>query len=232
MRAHETAASGVYGVVRRLRKLCAVLREGPYDFRTITEKMPGNYDDGPSGQRRFRRDVPNLRALGYTVDRVGRPARWYVSAGPSFVSDEDVQAMIHVRDAFAGGHPQAPAVQRWLQKLTSQISGAQAKLWQRRPALRVPLEPAIDYSDCTALIEWLEEAIGKQQQIRFLYRSPTSPTPVLHRKLDPYQIDYTLSIGVNTSCPAAPKCKESGRIYLPPAKAPCTRTRVAILRTP
>ncbi len=191
MPTQETAAPAAYGVIRRLLRLRDVLRAGPYDFRTISEKMPGDYDDGQSGGRRFRRDVNNLRVLGYSVERVGRPARWYVSAGPAFVTDEDVKAMVHVRDAFAEGHPQAPAVQSWLEKLTSQLSEAQTRWWQRQPALRVPLKPVIDYTNCAALIEELETAITRKQQIRFFYRLPTSSTPVLHRRLDPYEIEYT-----------------------------------------
>ncbi len=180
-----------YGVVIRLMQLRDLLRTGPRDFRAVAEELPGTYDDGEAGKRRFRRDVHNLGALGYAVERTGRPARWLISGGPSFVSDEDVEAMAHVRDAFATGHPQAPAVQRWLQKLSGQLSDGQAKRWRRRPALRVPLRPAIDYTASSSLIEWLETAIDKQQQIAFLYRAPTSATLVPHRRLDPYEIEYT-----------------------------------------
>src|SRR3712207_4005821 len=74
MATDETPASA-YGVVQRLMQLRDLLHAGPSDARTIAEKMPGVYD-GPSGTRRLRRDLQNLKALGYRVEREGRPVRW------------------------------------------------------------------------------------------------------------------------------------------------------------
>jgi predicted DNA-binding transcriptional regulator YafY len=75
--------------------------------------------------------------------------------------------------------------------LTGHLSDSQRALWQRQPALRAPLDPAIDYRDCAELIRWLEAAINQRRQITFLYRARGQSEPIWHERLDPYEIEYT-----------------------------------------
>lgn len=181
----------VYAVVRRLLQLRDWLRTGPHDFPAIIAYMPGDYTDDENGKRQFRRDLRNLEALGYTINRHQRPLRWSLSAGAHLLSDDDVQALVHIREAFSENHPLAPTIADLLGRLTGQLSAQQQTLWQRRPALRAPLNPAIDYTDCAELIRTLERAISQRQQIALLYRARGKSEPLLHERLDPYEIEYT-----------------------------------------
>lgn len=189
-KADQPAVSEGYGVIQRLMELRNLLLGDPQSLQDIVSHFPGTYLE-ESGKRRLRRDLQNLGVLGYTLQRSGRPVRWQITAGPCLLADEDVDALVHVRDAFAEGHPHALAVQRCLDKLTTNLSPEQSKRWRRRPALRVPLKPAIDYDHCAWLIQWLEAAIGKRQQIAFWYRPTTRDTQVWHAHLDPYEIEFT-----------------------------------------
>jgi predicted DNA-binding transcriptional regulator YafY len=181
----------VYAVVRRLLGLRDRLRTGPCDFPALVAHMPGDYTDDENGKRQFRRDLRNLEALGYIIQRHQRPLRWSLSRSAHLLSDDDVQALVHIREAFSENHPLAPAIANVLERLTGQLSAQQQALWQRRPVLRVPLNPAIDYSDCAELIRTLERAISQRQQIAFLYRARGKSEPLLHERLDPYEIEYT-----------------------------------------
>jgi predicted DNA-binding transcriptional regulator YafY len=92
---------------------------------------------------------------------------------------------------FVDTHPLAPIIQRLLTGLTNQLPVQQQARWRRRPALRVSLAPAIDYSAHSELLRWLDTAITDRSQIRFQYRPRGSHTPVLHERLDPYDLEYT-----------------------------------------
>jgi len=186
---HEEA--DVYAVVRRLLGLRDWLRIGPQDFLALVAHMPVDYSNDQSGKRQFRRDLRNLEALGYTIKRHERPLRWSLNTGAHVLSDEDVQVLVHIREAFTDNHPLAPLIAGFLERLTGQLSEQQQVLWQRRPALRAPLNPAIDYSDCTDLIRMLERTISQRRQIAFLYRARGRSEPMLHERLDPYEIEYT-----------------------------------------
>src|SRR5689334_2003949 len=98
----------VYAVVRRLLGLRDWLRTGPQDFPTIVSHMPGDYVDDENGKRQFRRDLRNLQALGYTIKRHQRPLRWSLSTSAHLLADEDVQTLVHIREAFGENHPLAP----------------------------------------------------------------------------------------------------------------------------
>ncbi len=106
-------------------------------------------------------------------------------------ADEDVQTLAYIRDVFADKHPFAASVAKLLARMTDQLSDEQRAIWQRRPALRAPLNPAIDYSPCDDLIRWLEAAILQGQQIAFLYHARGMEQIILHERLDPYEIEYT-----------------------------------------
>lgn len=186
-----TEEQDVYAVVRRLLGLRDWLRAEPRDYASIVARMPADYADDDNGKRQFRRDLKNLEGLGYSVKRHQRPLRWSLDSNLHLLSDEDVQALVHIREAFSEKHPLAPSIAQLLEQLTGQLSDQQRLLWQRQPVLRAPLNPAIDYSDCADLIRMLEHAITQRRQISFLYSARDRSEPILHERLDPYEIEYT-----------------------------------------
>lgn len=183
--------SDVYAVVRRLLELRDWLRIEPQKFSAIVGHMPGYYTNDQSGKRQFRRDLRNLEALGYNITRHQRPLGWSLHASAHILSDEDVPVLVHIREAFTDNHPLAPLIASFLERLTGQLSEHQRTIWQRHPALRAPLNPAIDYRDCMDLIRMLERAISQHRQIAFLYCARGRSEPMLHERLDPYEIEYT-----------------------------------------
>lgn len=186
-----TDEQDVYAVVRRLLELRDWLRAGPYDYASIVAHMPADYADDNNGKRQLRRDLKNLEALGYTIKRHQRPLRWSLDSNTHLLSDEDVQVLIHIREAFSEKHPLAPSIAQLLKQLTNQLSDQQRLVWQRQPTLRAPLNPAIDYHDCADLIRFLESAISQRRQITFLYRARGQSGSMRHERLDPYEIEYT-----------------------------------------
>src|SRR5437867_311612 len=95
----------VYAVIRRLLRLRDRLRAEPQDFPAIVAHMPGDYTDDENGKRQFRRDLRNLEALGYAVKRHQRPLRWSLNTSAHLLLDEDVQVLVHIREAFTENHP-------------------------------------------------------------------------------------------------------------------------------
>jgi predicted DNA-binding transcriptional regulator YafY len=185
------ASADVYAVVARLIRLRDLLREGPQEASSILVRLSDDYTNDDDGKRQLRRDRQNLEALGYSIKRHLRPLRWSIETGAHLLSDDDVHALLHIREAFVENHPLAPLMTRLLTRLTSHLSDNQRALWQRQPALRAPLNPAIDYRDCADLISWLDAAISQRRQITFLYRARGQGEPIRHERLDPYEIEYT-----------------------------------------
>lgn len=188
--ASDTSAD-IYAVTARLIRLRDLLCGGPQDLPSILTHLPDDYTDDEEGRKKLRRDRQNLEALGYTIRRHLRPLRWSIETGARLLSDDDVHALLHIREAFVEKHPLAPLMSKLLARLTSSLSDSQRALWQRQPALRAPLNPAIDYRDCADLIRWLEAAISQRRQISFLYHARGQPEPILHERLDPYEIEYS-----------------------------------------
>lgn len=186
----DTSAD-IYAVIGRLMRLRDLLSDGSQDAPSILTHLSDNYTSDVHGKRQLRRDLHNLSALGYSIKRHLRPLRWSIEAGSHLLSDDDVQALLHIREAFTENHPLAPLITRLLIRLTVDLSDNQRALWQRQPALRAPLNPAIDYRDCADLIRWLEAAISQRRQITFLYRARGQSEPIRHERLDPYEIEYT-----------------------------------------
>jgi predicted DNA-binding transcriptional regulator YafY len=186
----DTSAD-TYAVVARLIRLRDLLREGPQQATSIFAHLPDDYTNNKDGKRQLRRDRQNLEALGYSIKRHLRPLRWSIETSAHLLSDDDVHALLHIREAFTENHPLAPLITRLLTRLTGHLSDNQRALWQRQPALRAPLNPAIDYRDCAELIRWLEAAISQRRQITFLYRARGQNEPIWHERLDPYEIEYT-----------------------------------------
>lgn len=186
----DTSAD-IYAVVGRLMRLRDLLSDRSHDAPGILAYLPEDYTNDANGKRQLRRDLHNLEALGYSIKRQLRPLRWSIEASTHMLCDEDVHALLHIREAFTENHPLAPPITRLLTQLTSDLSDNQRALWQRQPALRAPLNPAIDYRDCADLIQMLEAAIMQRRQITLLYRARGRDIALRHERLDPYEIEYT-----------------------------------------
>jgi predicted DNA-binding transcriptional regulator YafY len=183
--------SQIYAVISRLIRLRDLLSNSPQSISDILQALADDYTNDEAGKRQLRRDVRNLEAQGYTLHRHQKPLRWSISDSPHLLSDDDIQALIYVRDSFPEQHPFTSTIQQLLNRLTSQLSKQQQLLWQQQAVFKVPLNPAIDYSHCVDLIRWLENAIAQRRQITFLYRSRKNIEGTLHERLDPYEIEYT-----------------------------------------
>ncbi|HEU5011465.1 MAG TPA: WYL domain-containing protein [Roseiflexaceae bacterium] len=181
----------IYSVIPRLIRLRDLLRHGPQDVHSIQTYLQDYYKNDASGKKQLRRDLRNLEALGYSLKRHLRPLRWSIESSAHLLSDHDIHTLVHIREAFSDNHPLAASVTQLMTRLTGHLSDEQRTLWQRQPALRAPLNPAIDYRDCSELIRELERAITQRQQITFLYRARGRSEPMRHERLDPYEIEYT-----------------------------------------
>jgi predicted DNA-binding transcriptional regulator YafY len=182
----------IYEVVERLQHLRDLLYEGPQDKTAILKRLSSFYTDNPNGHRKLRRDLQNLTVLGYRIEELSRPRpkRWVITASPHTLSDQHVKALIYVREAFSGQHPFAADVQDLLQTLTMHLTTTQQRIWQQRPAIRIPLAPVTDHRDLTDLLRWLETAIIQRRQISFYYQARDRGTPTQHPRLDPYEIEF------------------------------------------
>lgn len=181
----------VPAVVERLVLLRDVLLAAPRRPAEIINVLEPRYLSGEAGTRLIRRDLRSLEAMGYIVVRLKQPVRFSLTGGPHVLDDTDIDALSYIREMFVDSHPLAPIMRQLLDGLTAQLPTRQQARWQRRPALRVLLTPAIDYSAHSELLHWLDAAITDRRQIRFHYRPRGSSAPALYARLDPYDLEYT-----------------------------------------
>lgn len=179
-----------YGVIARLAQLRDLLVVAPRTLPEVAAALPDDYAEDAASSRRLRRDLASLRHLGYSVRRYEQPLRWAIEHAIPLLSDADVEALTYIRTAFTEHHPLSPQIQKLLDRLTTQLPPAQQRIWEREPAWRLALQPAIDYSAASALIAQLDDAIRRRRQVALLYRSPGRPAPILHPRLDPYDLEY------------------------------------------
>ena len=152
----------VPAIVERLTRLRDLLHAEPRSIADIVALLAPHYLEGETGQRLLRRDLHSLEAMGYTVVRRGRPVRLALAGGPPVLADADIDALTYIRDMFVDSNPLAPMMQQLLERLTAHLPGRQRARWQRRPALRIQLTPALDYSAHGELLQWLDRAITER----------------------------------------------------------------------
>ncbi|NJL05801.1 MAG: WYL domain-containing protein [Chloroflexaceae bacterium] len=182
----------VYGVVRRLIGLRAVLHHAPQSFAQIRAALPDDYPANPTGQRKLLRDIEALSALGFTLEQHRRAGvtYWHIRLGPPLLSDQDVQALRYIRAAFPDGSPYTPPVAQLLEAITAQLTPAQQRVWQRPLAVQLAVAPVQDYQHTADLLQWLEQVIHDRHQISLRYHARQRERPIWHPRLDPYQIVY------------------------------------------
>ncbi len=178
-------------LIRRLSALIGALRDGPLDRPALLARLGGAYPQTASARRMVDRDLEHLKALGIVVERSHtRPPVYTLSGGTPNFAEQELRVLALIRETFGERHPQAAAVQALLERLARQFTNAQQRVYHRRQALRAPVQPAIDYTPYAALIERLEAAIGRRQMVHFRYRPGGGSGATLHRKVEPYEIEY------------------------------------------
>lgn len=183
-------SSDGYKVIDRLIRLRDLLRDAPRSMDSILTHMEEDYSSTDSGKRQLRRDIRNMEMMGFRVERLTGPLRFVVTDGPHILAERDIDALSYIREMFADGHPLSSVINGMLNRLTHELPERQRKQWLRRPALRAHLTPAIDYSACGDLLQWLEKAIQDRTQIGFVYQARGNREAIRHAPLDPYDIEY------------------------------------------
>jgi len=177
--------------LRRFSALLAALRDGPLNRHALLDRLGDAYPRTASARPMVDRDVKRLAELGIVIEiSHTRPPIYTLRGGVPSFDAADLRAMAIIRDTFGDRHPQAADMRRLLDRLTSQLGEADRRTYQRRQALRAPVQPAIDYTPYGALIADLEDAIGKSQMVSFAYHAGGGARATLHRKVELYEIEF------------------------------------------
>jgi predicted DNA-binding transcriptional regulator YafY len=176
----------------RYSTLIAALRDGPLRLPDLLAQLVNAYPQTPSARRMLNRDIEQLRTLGIVIERdtTTRPPIYTLRGGTPVFSQDELRALALIRDTFSDQHPQAAQVRALLARLTEGLTGRERQIYNRRQALRAPVEPAIDYTPYAPLIAQLEEAISKRQMVAFAYCPLGRAQPTQHRRVEPYEIAF------------------------------------------
>ena len=186
------ASDESYELINRLAALLNILQRGPATARRICEALGRNHSAATeSDLRRTIRDIRALQHLGFQIEERGKPITFTFRGYPQLAfNQEELQTLALIREAFANLSPHADDVQHLLERLTGTLSEHQRAIYQRPPALRLPLRTAIDYRPYARVIDQFERAIAQRQQIAFDYHPLAAPGVVRHERLDPYELEY------------------------------------------
>jgi predicted DNA-binding transcriptional regulator YafY len=175
----------------RFSALLAALRDGPLNRPDLLKRLGDAYPRTASARPMVDRDVKRMAELGIVIEiSRTRPPIYTLRGGVPTFDAADLRALAIIRDTFGDRHPQAAQVRALLERLTSQLGDADRRAYQRRQALRAPVQPAIDYTPYSALIAGLEDAIGKRQMVSFAYHPGGGARATLHRKVEPHEIEF------------------------------------------
>ncbi len=177
--------------LRRCSALLVALRDGPLNRQALLDRLGDAYPHTASARPMVDRDVKRLATLGIEIEiSPTRPPIYTLRGGVPTFDTTDLRTLAIIRDTFGDRHPQAADIRTLLERLTSQLGDADQRTYQRRQALRAPVQPAIDYTPYGALIADLEAAIGKHQIVSFAYHPGGVARDTLHRKVEPYEIEF------------------------------------------
>ena len=185
----HSAEDSDYGVVNRLVALRDPLGRGPLTAQEIKEQL--DYPIGSGGNRQFQRDIRALRAMGYGVRHERATRQYHLTISPHLeLDDDEVEALALIRESFEATGPKAAEVGRVLEKIAAALPEAQKQGFYRKPPLALNLKPAIDYRPHAANIRLLEQKIAQGQLVRFNYQSSGESKLVLHRQVEPYELQF------------------------------------------
>jgi predicted DNA-binding transcriptional regulator YafY len=175
----------------RCTALLAALRDRPLSRPELLERLQDAYPRTASARPMIDRDVKRLAELGIVIEmsRTRPPIYTLRGSAPTFDAT-DLRSLALIRDTFGDRHPQAAQVRALLERMTSRLGETDRHTYQRRQALRAPVQPAIDYTPYGALIADLEDAIDKRQMVSFAYHAGGSARATRHRKVELYEIEF------------------------------------------
>jgi predicted DNA-binding transcriptional regulator YafY len=180
-------------ILRRFVALLQALRDGPLNQPALLEAVWAQqaYPFTRNAARMLDRDIDYLQLLGVSIERSSqRPPVYTLHGSLPIFAEHELRALALLRDTFAKSHPQAATVHALLSRLTAHLTEREQQVYQQQQTLQIPVQPAIDYTLYAPLIARLEEAISTQRLIRFAYQSVGSATPKLHRRVEPFAIEY------------------------------------------
>jgi predicted DNA-binding transcriptional regulator YafY len=187
----DDADSPSTAIITRLSALLAALRDGPLPYPELRAHLGDAYPASESARRMINRDIEHLQRLGITIERsTTRPPVYHLRGGALLFDDAELRTLALVRDTFGPRHPQAAQIRALLDRLSATLSEGERKIYQRRQALRAPVEPAIDYTAYAPLFELLNAAIHTRQRLSFLYRPTRKPQPTRHDQVEPLEIEF------------------------------------------
>lgn len=175
---------------RRYAALITALRDGPLPRATLLARLEGFYDSNDSGRRMLDRDVATLAELGIRIERsTTRPPVYTLRGGVPHWSDEELDLLALIRASFGPRHPQAERVHALLERLVADLPFERRQRYERHPALRVALQPAIDYTPYRQRIDRLQHAINAGRRLWLRYRN-TQGRVVVHEQIEPHALEY------------------------------------------
>ncbi|WP_029215468.1 helix-turn-helix transcriptional regulator [Kallotenue papyrolyticum] len=175
---------------RRYVALIAALRDGPLPRAELLKRLELFYPRGDSGRRMLDRDVATLAELGICIWRSrDRPPVYTLRGGVPAWSDDELDLLALIRDSFGPRHPQAERMRALLARLVADLTPAQRRRYERHPALRMALQPAIDYAPYRERIDRLQSAINAGRRLWLRYRN-TAGDVVVHEQIEPHAIEY------------------------------------------
>jgi hypothetical protein len=153
--------------LRRFSALLAALRDGPLNRHALLDRLGDAYPRTASARPMVDRDVKRLAELGIVIEiSHTRPPIYTLRGSVPFFDAADLRALAIIRDTFGERHPQAADIRTLLDRLTSQLGEADQRTYQRRQALRAPVQPAIDYTPYGALIARINVSIVTMASMR------------------------------------------------------------------
>jgi predicted DNA-binding transcriptional regulator YafY len=189
MAADDSAPSTA--LIARLAALVSALADEPLPYPALRQRLGEAYPATDSARRMINRDIEHLRVLGIEIVRSAtRPPVYSLRGGTPRFAAHELRTLALLRDTFGTRHPQYTLVRALLERLTAQLTLAERRVYQRRQALRAPVEPAIDYTGLAELFDTLNAAIHSRQRLSFLYHSPRRARPVRHEQVEPLEIEF------------------------------------------
>lgn len=190
MSAESSADPSIF--IARLIDLIRLLSSEALSAPQIVHRLSQYYPDGASGTRRVRKDIQQLRALGFDIQKGFSPHRYILAYNPlaAILNNDQIDALATLRDGFNQKHPISPIVRQLVELLTAGLDDEQRERFEQPAILRLALTTAVNYEAARPLFGLLQQAIQQDQQVRFAYYSLDQRDRPLTHTVDPYEVEY------------------------------------------